>query len=92
MEIITKPKLEELIPPKYQIGWDVKLYSTDCPKCKILEKKLAAKNIPFFKVTGSVAIETIKKAGYMEAPILCLNDQFLPFAQAVKWVNLSDPQ
>lgn len=92
MEITIKPKLEDLIPPKYQIGYNVTVYSTDCPKCKILERKLTEKNIPFFKITGNIAVDTIKKAGYTEAPLLKLNDQFLPFGQAVKWVNISDPQ
>ena len=45
------------------------LYTIDCPKCLILEKKLKAKNIKFLKVSD---IDIIKAKGYGDSsfPIL----------------------
>ena len=67
--------------------YSITLYSTDCSKCKILEKKLNERDIYFTKVSGNDAIEEIKKAGYLEAPVMNLNGKYLPFKDAVEWVN-----
>ena len=39
---------------------DIKLYSTHCPKCIVLEKKLQQKNIPFEEI-NDVEIMTKKR-------------------------------
>lgn len=63
----------------------LKLYSTDCPKCKILETKLKQKNIDYEICTD---IERMKSLKIMSAPILEMDDgNRLNFADAVKWVN-----
>lgn len=60
------------------------LYSQDCPKCKILEQKLRQKNIIF-----DISKETDKlaKLGFMTLPVLQVNEDYLDFGSAVKWVN-----
>lgn len=63
------------------------LYSTDCPKCKVLESKLKEKNIAFDLVTGEEAINSIQEKGYMTAPLLSVDDDTMDFGKAVKWVN-----
>ena len=63
------------------------LYSTDCPKCKVLESKLREKNIAFDLVTGEEAINFIQEKGYMTAPLLSVDDDTMDFGKAVKWVN-----
>lgn len=63
------------------------LYSTDCPKCKVLESKLKEKNIAFDLVTGEEAINSIQEKGYMTAPLLSVDDDTMDFGEAVKWVN-----
>jgi hypothetical protein len=61
------------------------LYSTNCPKCKVLEKKLSMKNVDF-KVDNDV--DEMIKLGFIEAPMLKLdNGEFLNFIQANSWIN-----
>ena len=63
----------------------LKLYSTDCPKCKVLETKLKQKNIDYEVCTD---IEKMKSLKIMSAPILEMDDgNRLNFTDAVKWVN-----
>lgn len=63
------------------------LYSTDCPKCKILESKLKQKNVAFELVTGEEAVEAISNKGFMSAPLLEVDGENMEFGKAVKWVN-----
>ena len=65
----------------------VTLFSTNCPKCRVLEQKLNQKNISFNK--NSDMNEVIEK-GFMSAPILKIDDIYLDFTSAVKWVNGQD--
>ena len=63
----------------------LKLYSTNCPKCKVLETKLKQKNIDYEICTD---IEKMKSLKIMSAPILEMDDgNRLNFTDAVKWVN-----
>lgn len=62
----------------------VKFYTTNCPKCNVLEKKLTEKNIPFEKSTN---IEELTARGFMFAPVLEVDGEFLDFTKAVDWVN-----
>ena len=63
---------------------DVVLYTTGCPKCRVLETKLKQKNIDFKIVDDQ---ELMIQKGFMEAPILEVNDRIMRFGEAVKWVN-----
>lgn len=60
------------------------LYSTGCPKCRILEAKLKEKNINYTEVDD---IEYMKTIGLKEVPWLKIDNDMLNFADAVKWVN-----
>lgn len=62
------------------------LYSTGCPKCKVLEKKLKSKNVDFVIESD---IESVAKLGYTSAPILWYRnaDKYYTFSEAVKFVN-----
>lgn len=60
------------------------LYSTNCPKCKILEKKLIDADIIF--VIKDDEDEMIKK-GFTSAPMLEVDDKIMDFGEAVKWVK-----
>lgn len=60
------------------------LYSTGCPKCKILESRLNAKNIPYDKNTDT---DEMIKLGFQNVPKLKVDDAILDFGEAVKWVN-----
>lgn len=60
------------------------LYSTNCPKCNVLEKKLQSKNINF-KICNDVDLMLSK--GIQQAPYLEVDDELMDFTKAVKWVN-----
>ena len=62
----------------------ITLYTTDCPKCKILESKLEDKNITYEKCKD---IKTMMAKGYMSAPMLEINDEIMNFIEAVEWVK-----
>ena len=63
---------------------NVILYSTHCPKCTILEKKLLNANIDFHTVTD---VEIIKNKGYMSVPVLEVDGEVMDFGSAIKWAN-----
>ena len=62
----------------------VVLYSTGCPRCKVLEAKLKQKNIEYTEVSD---IEEIEKKGISSVPCLGVEEEILDFGSAVKWVN-----
>lgn len=60
------------------------LYSTHCPKCNVLEKKLKQKNILYKEVND---IEKMKEKGYLSVPILEVNGVSMDFKTASDWLN-----
>lgn len=63
---------------------NVILYTTNCPKCVILEKKLKDKHIAF-KIIDDINIMTEK--GFMSAPMLEVDDKIMNFIEANTWIN-----
>ena len=62
----------------------VKLYTTHCPKCRIIESKLKDKKIQYTEITdGDVMIQK----GFQAATILEVDGQALEFKEANDWVN-----
>lgn len=62
----------------------ITLYTIDCPKCKVLEKKLREKDIPF-EINKDVDVMLSK--GIQSTPVLEVNGSLLFFSDAIKWVN-----
>ena len=62
----------------------ITLYSTGCPKCQILKKKLDAKGINYTTVTD---VNEMLAKGLNLMPVLQVNEQLLDFALAVEWKN-----
>ena len=62
------------------------LYSTKCPKCNILEKKLIQKELDFNLITDFDKKEMMKK-GFLAAPILVVDNEYMDFSTANNWVN-----
>ena len=60
------------------------LYTTHCPKCVVLEKKLTQKNIGYDVVTDK---KEIMNKGYLTAPLLEVNGKIMEFKEANDWVN-----
>ena len=67
----------------------IRLYSTHCPKCKVLEKKLESKNTEFEIIDNiNDVVEFGQKHGINSAPILELEDgTVLNFVEANKYLN-----
>lgn len=60
------------------------LYSTHCPKCNVLEKKLKQKNISYEEVND---IEEMKEKGYLSIPVLEVDGTTMDFKAASDWIN-----
>ena len=65
---------------------NVVLYTIDCPKCVILEKKLKEKGVEFLKVSDK---DTIIAKGYGDStfPILEVDGVVMDYKTAIQWVN-----
>ena len=62
----------------------VMLYTIDCPKCLILEKKLTAAGIDY--AVNKNTEEMVAK-GYLALPILEVDGKAMTFKEAVDWIN-----
>ena len=62
----------------------IKLYSTHCPKCKVLIIKLTQKNINFEVIDD---IDIMQKMGFRSAPMLDVDGNIMDFAKALAWVK-----
>lgn len=60
------------------------LYSTGCPMCKILEKKLAQKNVKYQLCNDT---EAMMNMGFQSVPMLAVGDKIYNFREAVSWAN-----
>ena len=60
------------------------LYTTHCPKCSVLEKKLSKKNLEYAENTS---IEEMQALGISTVPVLSVNGELLPFEKANQWIN-----
>ena len=63
---------------------NIVLYSTHCPRCTVLEKKLQAKGIKFEIETS---VDDMLALGITQVPMLRVDDKLLNFAEANTWVN-----
>lgn len=60
------------------------LFSTGCPKCTILKKKLSQKGIEYVEVND---IQQMLDMGLQSVPWLEVDGQMMNFEQANKWIN-----
>jgi glutaredoxin len=60
------------------------LYSTHCPKCKVLESKLKQKNINFEENNN---VELMVQKGFTTAPVLEVDEKVYNFKEAVEWIK-----
>lgn len=63
---------------------EIILYTTNCPRCKILEAKLNTKNIKYNVETN---VDKMLAKGLMSAPGLEVDGQLMDFITANKWIN-----
>ena len=60
------------------------LYSTNCPKCKVLIQKLNEKNIPYI-ICDDIDIMLTK--GLTSVPAIEKDGSLMGFKEAMKWAN-----
>lgn len=60
------------------------LYSTGCPKCKVLKAKLDSKEISYDIISDTSVM--INK-GIETVPVLEVNGNVMDFKTAVDWIN-----
>ncbi len=60
------------------------LYSTDCPRCRILKKKLDMAGLEY---TINTDVDQMLKMGFQEAPVLGVDNTFMNFTQANAWLR-----
>ncbi len=62
----------------------ITLYSNNCPKCKILVKKLTEKNIDY---TKNQNVEEMVALGISRVPVLKVDGEMMEFGKAIQWIN-----
>lgn len=60
------------------------LYTTHCPMCLMLERKLKEKNINYIEVSN---INEIKEAGIKNVPVLKVDNEMMDSYNAMQWVK-----
>ena len=63
------------------------LYSTGCPRCQVLEKKLEAKGIEYEEFTDS---DKMVEMGLTAIPMLKVDGHMMDFMEAVRWIENAD--
>lgn len=63
---------------------EVILYTTHCPMCLMLERKLKEKNINYIEVSN---INEIKEAGIKNVPVLKVDNEMMDSYNAMQWVK-----
>lgn len=63
---------------------EIVLYSTGCPKCEVLKKKLAEKGVTY-KENNS--LDEMLALGITQVPMLGNDGVLMDFKAAVEWVN-----
>ena len=62
----------------------ITLYTTHCPKCPVIEKKLAQKDILYTEVSD---VQKMTQLGFHSAPVLEVDGRIYNFKEANKWIN-----
>lgn len=60
------------------------LYSTGCPACKVLKKKLETKGIPYQENNSTTEMAEL---GITRVPVLLVNGEMLTMAEANRWIT-----
>lgn len=62
----------------------IKVYSTGCPKCNVLIKKLNEKHI-LYNVCSDINI--MQSKGITQVPMVEVDNNLMDFKQSVDWIN-----
>ena len=62
----------------------ITLYTTNCPRCTVLKKKLDMKGLSYGLVSD---VNVMIDMGIRSAPVLMVNGELMDFSKAIEWVN-----
>lgn len=62
----------------------VKLYTTHCPKCKILEERLNEKKVKYEVIDN---IEELQKMNFKSVPNLEIDGKIYNYLDSIKYLN-----
>lgn len=65
----------------------ITLYSTGCPKCAVITKKLQNKRFTFNICED---VEVMRSKGFTELPMLEVDGKIMTFAEANNWINSTE--
>lgn len=60
------------------------LYTTYCPKCKVLSKKLNDANVSYVVCDN---VDVMASKGIMSAPMLEVDGNMFDFGSAISWIS-----
>ena len=63
---------------------EIILYSTGCPRCRVLEAKLKQKGVVYIECND---VKEMEEKEISTVPCLNVDGKILEFSSAVKWVN-----
>jgi glutaredoxin len=63
---------------------EVILYTTFCPKCRVIEAKLKQKGIEYKEITD---VDIMTEKGFMSVPMLEVDNFVMNFTEANTWIN-----
>ena len=63
---------------------EITLYTTHCPRCTVIEKKLQMAGLEYTVNDNPAAIMAL---GFKTAPILMVDDEIYQFKQASDWIS-----
>ena len=63
---------------------DIILYSTGCPKCEILKKKMGEKNISYTEIND---IDIMNEKNITFVPMLEIEGKLLNYRESVSFIN-----
>lgn len=62
----------------------VVMYSTGCPKCNVLKKKMEAKGIEYEE---NNSVDEMTLLGITHVPVLFVDENRMEFSEANQWIN-----
>ncbi len=60
------------------------LYSTGCPRCRVLRQKLNSKHVPY---TEENSVSKMLELGITQVPVLSVDGKIMEFSEANAWIN-----
>lgn len=70
---------------------NIRLYSTHCPKCRVVEKKLEQAGIQYELIdakNNDEVINMLSAKGIRQMPVLEVEDKLLGFSEIIKWIGV----